>query len=162
MNVSFLLKQYFADASDASIDAFDAYSLTDVCQQVIHSISVHFENEEVLFQSLSSCLYNLIDNVNAHSEKPLGVVITYFDTSRNVLRLLVADDGMEYDLYATSRLIQNVGLQFIILSGNHKLFFKDGRTEIVENGLWQGTIVYMEISTSKDIDPNEIIICFQK
>lgn len=50
--------------------------------------------------------------------------------------------------------LQNVGLQFIIHSGNHKLIYKDGKTEVIENALWQGTIVYMEISTSKDIDPN--------
>lgn len=84
--------------------------------------------------------------MNAHSEKPLGVVITYFDSSRNVLRLLVADDSMEYDLCATSRLIQNVGHQFIIHSGNHKLIFKDGKAEVVQNGLWQGAIVYIENS----------------
>lgn len=59
--------------------------------------------------------------------------------------------------YVTSRLMQNVGIQFIIHSGNHKLIYKDGRTEVVENGLWLGTIVYMETSTSKDVDPNELV-----
>lgn len=42
---------------------------------------------------------------------------------------------------------------------SHKLVFKEGTTEVIENGFWQGTIVYMEISTSRDIDPNEVVDC---
>lgn len=64
---------------------------------------------------------------------------------------------MGFGLYATSRLMKDVGLQFIIHSGSHKLISKDGETKVVENGFWQGTIVYMEISTSKEIDPNEVV-----
>ena len=111
--------------------------------------------------------------------------MTHFDAEREVLRVLVADDGMGireslaendrfrniteeeavrlcledsvtdgkgmgFGLYATSRLMKDVGLQFVIHSGHHKLVSKDGVTETVENGLWQGTIVYMEISTNEE------------
>ena len=29
--------------------------------------------------------------------------------------------------------------------------------KFIENGFWQGTIVYMEITTSREIDPNEVV-----
>lgn len=192
MNVAFLLKQYFQDKKDVSIDVFDAHTLNDVYQQVLRTLTSHFEIEVSVLQALSYCFYEILDNVHIHSGKPLGTAMTHFDSKEEVLRILVADDGMGirqslaenekyqniteaeavkmcledsvtdgkgmgFGLYATSRLIKNIGLQFILHSGNHKLIYKDGNTEIVENGLWQGTIVYMEIRTSKEIDPNDMV-----
>ena len=49
-------------------------------------------------------------------------------------------------------MMKDIGLKFILHSGTHKLVFKDGTTEILDNGLWLGTIVYMEISTSIEIN----------
>ena len=34
---------------------------------------------------------------------------------------------------------------------------KDGQTSVIENGFWQGTLIYMEIGTSEEIDPNQIV-----
>lgn len=78
------------------------------------------------------------------------------------LRLCLKDSvtdgkGMGFGLYATSRLMKAVGLEFIIHSGHHKLIDKDGDISIVQNGLWQGTIVYMEISTNIDVNPNDVV-----
>lgn len=78
------------------------------------------------------------------------------------LRLCLKDSvtdgkGMGFGLYATSRLMKEVGLEFIIHSGHHKLIDKDGDISIVQNGLWQGTIVYMEISTNIDVNPNDVV-----
>lgn len=53
--------------------------------------------------------------------------------------------------------MKDIGLKFILHSGTHKLVFKDGTTEIIDNGLWLGTIVYMEISTSMEINPNDVV-----
>ncbi len=64
---------------------------------------------------------------------------------------------MGFGLYATSRLVKNIGLEFIVHSGHHKLVNIKGNTSVIENGLWQGTIVYMSITTSKDIDPNDVV-----
>lgn len=107
MNVTFLLKQYFADVNDVTIDVFDAHNLNDVYQQVLQTLTSHFEIEVSVLQSLSYCFYEILDNVHIHS-------------------------------------------------GNHKLIYKDGKTEVIENGLWQGTIVYMEVCTSKDIDLTDL------
>jgi len=65
--------------------------------------------------------------------------------------------GMGFGLYATSRLVNNIGLEFIVHSGHHKLVNIEGNTSVIENGFWQGTIVYMSITTSTDIDPNYVV-----
>ncbi len=192
MNVAFLLKQYFPETNNISIDIFDSHSLNDVYQQVLQTLTSHFEIEVSILQALSYCFYEILDNVHIHSGKPLGTAITHFDASKAVLRVLVADDGMGirqslaenekfrditeadairmciedsvtdgkgmgFGLYATSRLMKDVGLQFILHSGNHKLIHKGDSTEVIENGMWQGTIVYMEITTSKEINPNDVV-----
>jgi hypothetical protein len=65
--------------------------------------------------------------------------------------------GMGFGLYTTSRLIDDIGKEFILHSGHHKLIIKDGQTEIIENGYWQGTLIYMEIGTGEEIDPSQIV-----
>ena len=65
--------------------------------------------------------------------------------------------GMGFGLYTTSRLVDCIGKAFILHSGSHKLIRKDGHTSVVENGFWQGTLIYMEIGTGEEIDPNQIV-----
>ena len=65
--------------------------------------------------------------------------------------------GMGFGLYITSRLVDSIGKEFILHSGSHKLIIKDKQTTIVENGYWQGTLVYMVIGTGEEIDPNQIV-----
>lgn len=65
--------------------------------------------------------------------------------------------GMGFGLYTTSRLVDSIGKEFILHSGSHKLIIKDKQTTIVENGYWQGTLVYMVIDTGEEIDPNQIV-----
>lgn len=192
MDVAFLLKQYFSEDEDVSIDVFDAHTLNDVYIQVLNTLTSHFEIEVSILQSLSYCFYEMLDNVHIHSGKPLGTAITHFDKENNVLKVLVADDGvgireslsmnekyravseeealriclqdsvtdgkgMGFGLYATSRLVRNAGLRFVLHSGTHKLIEEKGQTSVIDNGLWHGTIIYMEISTSLDINPNDVV-----
>ena len=65
--------------------------------------------------------------------------------------------GMGFGLYTTSRLIDSIGKVFILHSGSHKLIIKDGHKSVIENGFWQGTLIYMEIGTGTEIDPNQIV-----
>ena len=192
MDVAFLLRQYFSGKDNVSIDVFDNISLNDVYKRVINTLTSHFEIETSVLQALSYCFYEILDNVHIHSGKTLGTVLTHFDSDKNILSVLVADDGMGihqslrenekykniseaeaiklcledsvtdgkgmgFGLYATSRLVKNIGLKFIVHSGHQKLVNTKGITSIIENGLWQGTIVYMSITTSKDIDPNDVV-----
>ena len=65
--------------------------------------------------------------------------------------------GMGFGLYTTSRLVDSIGQEFILHSGSHKLIIKDGKTSVIENGFWQGTLIYMAIGTGEEIDPNQIV-----
>ncbi|WP_455632985.1 hypothetical protein, partial [Parabacteroides sp.] len=57
----------------------------------------------------------------------------------------------------TSRLIKNVGIRLEIHSGTHALVY-DGKEICVSlSALWQGTIVYFDIRTNLELDPNEIV-----
>ena len=157
MDVAFILDKYFNSTKDVSIDVFDAQSLNTVYQDVVNSMTSHFEIEVSVLQALSYCLYEMMDNVHIHSGKPLGTAMTHYDDSKKTLRILIADDGMGFGLYTTSRLIDSIGKEFILHSGHHKLMIKDGTTSVVENGFWQGTLIYMEIGTNEEIDPNQIV-----
>ena len=65
--------------------------------------------------------------------------------------------GLGFGLYTTSRLVDCIGKKFVLHSGKHLLVRKDGLNDIKENGFWQGTLIYMEISTAVEIDPNQIV-----
>ena len=83
-------------------------------------------------------------------------------TESEALKLCLEDKvtdgkGMGFGLYTTSRLIDSIGKEFILHSGSHKLIIKDGNMSVLENGYWQGTLVYMVIGTGKEIDPNQIV-----
>jgi anti-sigma regulatory factor (Ser/Thr protein kinase) len=192
MDVAFLLEKYFKGAKDVSIDVFDAQTLNSVYKDVIAAMTSHFEIEISVLQALSYCLYEMMDNVHIHSGKPLGTAMTCFDSVRNTMSILIADDGMGikaslaenekyrdvteaealklclqdnitdgkgmgFGLYTTSRLVDNIGKEFILHSGTHKLVRKDGVETVIENGFWQGTLIYMVIGTGEEIDPNQIV-----
>lgn len=86
----------------------------------------------------------------------------YNITEAEALKLCLQDKitdgkGMGFGLYTTSRLIDSIGQKFILHSGNHKLIREHGTESIIENGFWQGTLIYMEIHTGQEIDPNQIV-----
>lgn len=83
-------------------------------------------------------------------------------TEAEALKLCLEDKitdgkGLGFGLYTTSRLVDSIGKEFILHSGTHKLVRKDGAESVVENGLWQGTLIYMVIGTGEEIDPNQIV-----
>ena len=192
MDVAFLLGKYFKDGKNVSIDVFDAHTLNTVYKDVVAAMTSHLEIEVSVLQALSYCLYEMMDNVHIHSGKPLGTAMTCFDSVRNTMSILIADDGMGikaslaenekyrdvteaealklclqdkitdgkgmgFGLYTTSRLVDNIGKEFILHSGTHKLVRKDGVETVMENGYWQGTLIYMVIGTGEEIDPNQIV-----
>ena len=109
MNVSTLIKQYFAsDSNDVAIDVFDEKNIYDVYERVIETLSQHVNIETTLLQALNYCFYEILDNVLTHSGKELGTVITQYSPQKHTLSMLVADDGQgihksltENDKYAT-------------------------------------------------------------
>lgn len=192
MDVAFLLDKYFKDEKNVSIDVFDAHTLNTVYKDVVATMTSHLEIEVSVLQALSYCLYEMMDNVHIHSGKPLGTAMTCFDSVRNTMSILIADDGMGikaslsenekyseiseaealrlclqdkitdgkgmgFGLYTTSRLVDRIGKKFVLHSGNHKLVREDGTESVIENGFWQGTLIYMVIGTGEEIDPNQIV-----
>ena len=65
--------------------------------------------------------------------------------------------GMGFGLYTTSRLVASIGKEFILHSGSHKLIIKDRETSVIENGFWQGTLIFMVIGTGVEIDPGKVV-----
>lgn len=193
MNVSTLIKQYFAShIDDVAIDVFDEKNIYVVYQRVIETLTLHVNIETTLLQALNYCFYEILDNVLIHSGKELGTVITYYNPEGHTLSLLVADDGqgirnslaenakyanlsepqalemcirdsvtdgkgMGFGLYTTSLLIRDAGLRFDIRSGTHTLRLQKGMPVIIESDPWQRTIVYMQLRTDKEIDPEKVV-----
>lgn len=192
MNVALLLKEYFGDVSSVSIDVFDTDSINDVYSDVIKVLTSHFDIEVSVLQAINYCFYEVLDNVLIHSGRPIGTVLTHYNQDENVLKILVADDGvgiraslaenvkyetisesdallaclndsvtdgkgMGFGLFATSRLMKTIGINFIIHSGHHKLVSDNSQISVKSNGLWNGTIVYLEVHTNKDINPDDVV-----
>ena len=83
-------------------------------------------------------------------------------TEPEALKLCLEDKitdgkGMGFGLYTTYRLVDSIGKEFILHSGSQKLIIESEKTTVIKNGFWQGTLIYMEIGTSEEIDPNQIV-----
>ena len=116
----------------------------------------HYEDESKTLRILIADDGMGIRNSLAENKKYSNI------TEPEALKLCLEDTitdgkGMGFGLYTTSRLVDRIGKEFILHSGSHKLIIKDGRTSVIENGFWQGTLIYMEIGTSEEIDPNQIV-----
>ena len=65
--------------------------------------------------------------------------------------------GMGFGLYSTACLIRSAGISLWLHSGGHALVFDENGEHTVEADYWQGTVVYFEICSDKEIDPNRIL-----
>ena len=65
--------------------------------------------------------------------------------------------GMGFGLYSTSLLVRDAGLRFEVRSGNHTMLVQDGVESTTESIPWQGTIVYLQLRTNKEINPAEVV-----
>lgn len=64
---------------------------------------------------------------------------------------------MGFGLYSTSLLARDAGIKFEIRSGNNTLTVKNGEEFLKENEFWQGTIIYLQLRTNKEINPSEVV-----
>lgn len=80
------------------------------------------------------------------------------DALHAVIKDKVTDgNGLGFGLYATYLLIKNTQSVFEVHSGNHHLLMNDDNIVVKECEFWQGTIVYMQLRTDVDIDPNAVV-----
>ena len=193
MNIDSLLKKYFGgDEASPAIEVFDDKNIHRVYTDIVNLLKSYPEIELGVLQLLSYCFYEILDNVITHSGKNCGTVISRFLPQKNVIQILVADDGMGiqmslkeneiyhdiseeealvkclqdrvtdgkgmgYGLYSALCLIRNAGIRLEIHSGCHQLT-SDGKNEkVVTAPLWQGTLLYLELHSNQEIDPNGVL-----
>ena len=65
--------------------------------------------------------------------------------------------GMGFGLYSTSLLARDAGLVFEVRSGKYTMQVKDGVEETKDSDFWQGTIVYLQLHTNKEINPADVV-----
>ena len=66
--------------------------------------------------------------------------------------------GMGFGLYSTSLLARNAGLRFEIRSGKYTMKVQNDNIEFTTKlDYWQGTIVYLQLHTNKEINPSEVV-----
>ena len=92
----------------------------------------------------------------AENEKYVGV------SEEEALRMCIKDaitdgKGMGFGLYSTSLLARDAGLRFEVWSGRHTLLVQDGVESTSESEFWQGTVVYLQLHTNKEINPAEVV-----
>lgn len=178
MNVAFLLKEYFQGAEDVSIDVIAKQTMHDVYYQVCSSIEKYHIKWGNIYEVMSLRLDQILADPFILSSNRPAAVITHFDEGKEILRILVADEGIGIKqsfarrlgympegkraiessinsngigVYTRSGIFNAIGINLTIHSDNHKLISKNGSAEIIETDFWQGTIVYMEIETSRNI-----------
>lgn len=65
--------------------------------------------------------------------------------------------GMGFGLYSTACLIRQAGIILKLHSGKHILIYDGVEERIEETGFWQGTVIYFELYSNKEIDPNNVL-----
>ena len=65
--------------------------------------------------------------------------------------------GMGFGLYSTFLLARNAGLRFEVRSGTYTMQAKDELKHITKSDFWQGTIIYLQLYTNKEINPAEVV-----
>ena len=65
--------------------------------------------------------------------------------------------GNGIGLYSTALLARDAGLSFQIHSGSSKLLYQNDKTEVLQVEPWQGTSVFMELQTNKEINPHDVV-----
>lgn len=65
--------------------------------------------------------------------------------------------GMGFGLYSTFLLACDAGLLFEVRSGDYTMQAQNNLEHIKKSDFWQGTIVYMQLYTNKEINPAEVV-----
>lgn len=135
--------------------------------EILDNVLTHSEKKTgtvlIHYEPSRSSIRILVADDGIGIRKSLSKNAAYKDISEaEAIRICLKDKvtdgkGLGYGLYSTLCLIKNAGIQMEIHSGYH-LLRTDGKSdEVLEVPLWQGTIIYFELHTDKEIDPNSIL-----
>ena len=84
-------------------------------------------------------------------------------SEEEALRVCINDSvtdgkGMGFGLYSTYRLATNIALAFEIHSGSHRWRLQNGEGCVDNADFWQGTIVFIELTTNQEINPSDVVL----
>ena len=124
--------------------------------KILGSVLTHYDAKK---QSLRVLVAD--DGIGIHkslSQESKYASITEAEALKACIEDSVTDGkGMGFGLYSTSLLVKNIGIQFEIHSGTHKLQLVDNDFIVTDAEPWQGTLVFLEVHTNKEINPNTIV-----
>lgn len=124
--------------------------------KVLGSVMTYYDAEQHRLRILVAD-----DGIGVH--KSLSQVPKYQNISEpEALTFCIEDSvtdgkGMGFGLYSTSLLAKHIGVQFEIHSGSHKLQLIDDNMIVSCADHWQGTLVFLELQTNKEIDPSAVV-----
>lgn len=139
---------------------FDGESIHAVYTDIVNTLKMKPDIELGVLQTLSYCFYEILDNVLTHSlsENEIYRNISEAEALVKCMHDKVTDGkGMGFGLYSTACLIRQAGIVLKLHSGRHLLTY-DGVNEWIEEAdYWQGTVMYFELHSDKEIDPNQVL-----
>lgn len=95
---------------------------------------------------------------NSLSQNPIYADIDEADALVRCVEDQVTDgQGMGFGLFSTMKMVQNTKAQMIIHSGTHILLTDGSVLNIQEAEHWQGTIVFVDIQSNVEVEPNKIL-----
>lgn len=77
--------------------------------------------------------------------------------SKCMLDRVTDGKGMGFGLYSAACLIRQAGIMMKIHSGEHILTYNGVDERIEKTNLWQGTIIYFELYSNKEINPDIVL-----
>lgn len=95
MDINRILNTYFqANHNLTRIETFDSKSIFAVYDKIIRELNAIVDIEISILQAFGYCFYELLDNALIYSEKDCGIAIYRFDSSKEILQIVIADDGI--------------------------------------------------------------------
>jgi len=92
------------------------------------------------------------------SQNPEFAEVTEEDALKSCIEdRVTSGSGMGFGLFCTARLVKFAGTRLLIHSGNHFLRYENGESNVERNGFWQGTIIFLELVSDKEINPNSVV-----
>ena len=170
MNIDGLLNRYFGDSGTLPvIEMFDSESIHTVYKDIVNTLKMQPDIDLGILQTLSYCFYEILDNVLTHSMKQCGTVVMKYSPNLAKIQIMVVDDGIGiyrslteneayHDISEAEALAKcMLGIMLKLHSGNHMLTSNGVEEKIEETDFWQGTVVYFELYSDKEIDPNVVL-----
>ena len=140
-----------------------AYCLYEVLDNVIIHADKHAGTILTNYDEQQHTLRILVadDGIGVHQSLTTNTL--YQDlTEPEALHAAIKDrvtdgQGLGFGLYATNLLIKHTNSAFEFRSGHHKLMMNGEEIKVEQSDFWQGTIVYMQLRTDAEIDPNDVV-----